>query len=116
MDAQQARPSHWMQAYLLGASVLILLIAVLNFLLFRHQLSGSLMGIPLEAAAMIGGIALALPIGLVNIWLAFPGLHRGVPTSTRTIALAGLIGGMLGLVTALFWYGPLVYLLAGGFR
>jgi hypothetical protein len=116
MDAQQGRQSHWMQGYLLGASVLILLIAVLNFLLFRHQLSGSLMGIPLEAAAMIGGIALALPIGLVNIWLAFSGLHKGLPRSTQTIALAGLIGGALGLVTALFWYGPLVYLLAGGFR
>ena len=116
MDARQVSRSAWLQIYILGASALLILIAVGNLLLFTRTLSFSSRGAPLETALMLTGVFVALPLGVLNISLGWSGLKVERAAAGRTIAIAGLVAGVLGILTGSFWYGALIYLLTGGFR
>lgn len=93
---------------------MLILIVAGNFLLFTGALPVTGRGMPLESALMISGVAVALPLGLVNTSLGISGLKQG--GAGRTIATIGLIAGLLGLLLGLLWLGSLAFLLLGGFQ
>lgn len=115
MQTQQASRSVWLQLYILGASALLIVISAGNFLLFTRALPASGRGLPLETALMLAGVAIALPLGLLNLSLGISGLKAG-GAAGRTIATIGLIAGALGLLIGLLWWGALAFLLLGGFQ
>jgi hypothetical protein len=114
MQTQQAHRSAWLQLFILGASALLIVIVAGNFLLFTGALPVTGRGMPLETALMLTGVAIALPLGLLNTSLGISGLKQG--GAGKPIAAIGLITGLLGLLLGLLWLGSLAFLLLGGFR
>jgi len=116
MHTQQASRSYWLQAYILGASALIILISAGNLLLFTQALPDLGRGIAVENAIMLSGVFIALPAGLLNVGLGISGLKNDHSAAGRTVAIIGIIAGAFGLLTGFFWYGALLALFLGAFR
>lgn len=114
MQTQQASRSVWLQIFILGASALLIVNVAGNFLLFTRSLPISARGLPLETVLMLAGVAIALPLGLVNTSLGMSGLKQG--GAGRPIAVIALVTGLLGVLLGALWLGSLAFLLLGGFR
>jgi hypothetical protein len=116
MDSRPVPQRNWLLAYLVVAGILIVLISIGNFMLFSHAWTTETIGLPAEDALILTGVFLALPLGLVNIWLGWSILRQDRRGAGKAAAGLGLLAGLLGLVTGLIWYGALIFLLLGGFR
>jgi hypothetical protein len=116
VEIQPTARNNWLQVFILGVSILLVAIAAGNFMLFSQSLTTSSLGIELEGILTAAGALLALPVGLLSIWICAPCLKQRAASIGRGLSIAGLTCGLIGAVTGLIWWGALLFLLSGGFR